>query len=146
VHSLLSVITETFTAFMKRWKTVFPLSPEINCYKFYHYLGGILLRCDSAMNLSPELYREFAVPYDTKLYERFGGGAMHFCGRGDHYIDVLSEIPGLTGVNLSQPECNDMEKIYRNTVDRGIMILGFHAERAQADKHRAGGFRHRLSV
>ena len=146
VHSLLSLITETFTAFMKRWEGIFPLHPEINCYKFYHYLGGILLRCDSAMNLSPEFYREFAVPYDTKLYERFGGGAMHFCGRGDHYIDVLSEVPGLTGVNLAQAEYNDMEKIYRHTVDKGIKILQLHRRQALQDRNRVGGYNHCVST
>jgi len=146
VHALLSVITETFTAVMNRWQTIFPLHPEINCYKFYHYLGGILLRCDSAMNLSPELYREFAMPYDTRLYERFGGGAMHFCGRGDHYIEVLSEVPGLTGVNLAQPEYNDMETIYRHTVDKGIKILTLDRSRALQDRNREGGYRHCLST
>lgn len=146
VHGLLSLITETFTAFMERWQTIFPLYPEINCYKFYHYLGGILLRCDSAMNLSPELYREFAVPYDTKLYERFGGGAMHFCGRGDHYIEVLSSTPGLTGVNLAQAHYNDMETIYKHTVDKGIKILILERSRALSDADRAGGYHHNLST
>ena len=105
-----------------------------------------MLRCDIAMNISPEMYDEFSVPYDLILLQKYDGGAMHFCGRGDHYIELLARTPGLTGVNLSQPEYNDMEKIYRNTVDRGIMILGFHAQRAEADKNRVGGFRHRLSV
>ena len=146
VHGLLSVITEAFTAFMKRWEKIFPLHPEINCYKFYHYLGGILLRCDSAMNLSPDLYREFAVPYDTKLYERFGGGAMHFCGKGDPYIDVLSSVKGLTGVNLAQPEYNDMETIYRHTVDKGIKILTVDRNCALRDCGREGGYNHCLST
>ncbi len=146
VHGLLSLITETFTAFMKRWQTIFPLHPEINCYKFYHYLGGILLRCDSAMNLSPSLYREFAVPYDTELYARFGGGAMHFCGRGDHYIEALSLVPGLTGVNLAQPHYNDMETIYKNTVDRGIKILMLDRGCALKDQTRTGGYHNSLST
>jgi hypothetical protein len=146
VHAFLSLITETFIAFMKRWQTIFPLHPEINCYKFYHYLGGILLRCDSAMNLSPDLYREYAVPYDTRLYEQFGGGAMHFCGKGDHYIEVLSSVKGLTGVNLAQPEYNDMETIYRHTVDKGIKILTIDRKCALRDCGREGGYNHCLST
>ncbi|MBQ9785756.1 MAG: hypothetical protein IJW29_09660 [Clostridia bacterium] len=146
VHATLSLITDTFTAFLKRWQTIFPCTSDINCYKFYHYRGTILLRCDSAMNLSPALYREFAVPYDTLLYKRFGGGAMHFCGKGDHYIEVLSSVPGLTGVNLAQPEYNDMETIYRNTVDKGIKILILSRDQALRDKDRAGGYRHCLST
>ncbi len=47
---------------------------------------------------------------------------------------------------MSQPEYNDMETIYRCTVDRGIPLLGFSKERAEQDVSRPGGFHHRLSV
>ena len=147
VHAMLSLITDTYRMMMDKWFDLFRPNDDINVHwgNLWHR-GKIMLRCDSAMNISPEMYEEFSVPYDKLLLERYDGGAMHFCGRGDHYIEALSGIPGLMGVNISQPEYNDMEKIYRHTVDRGIMILGFHSERAEADKHRTGGFRHRLSV
>jgi uroporphyrinogen-III decarboxylase len=108
--------------------------------------GSILLRNDSAMNLSPELYREFSVPYDALLLERFGGGAVHFCGRGDHYIAALSEIKGLYGVQMTQPSYNDMEVIYRHTVDKGIKLLAFDRARAEQDSVRNGAFSHHISV
>ena len=63
------------------------------------------------MNLSPELYEEFSVPYDSRLLERFGGGCVHFCCRGDHYIELLAKIPKMYAVQMSQPQYNDMEKI-----------------------------------
>ena len=71
---------------------------------------------------------------------------MHFCGRGDHYIDVLSEVPGLTGVNLAQAEYNDMEKIYRHTVDKGIKILQLHRRQALLDRDRKDGYHHCVST
>jgi hypothetical protein len=91
------------------------------------------------MNLSPELYREFSIPYDNLLLERFGGGVVHFCGRGDHYIDILSAQKGVTGINMTQPEYNDMEKIYSNTVDKGIKIFSIQRPRAESDKARGFG-------
>ena len=105
-----------------------------------YHRGTILLRSDSAMNLSPELYREFSLPYDKRLLDTFGGGAIHFCGRGDHYIPDLCSLEGVYGINMSQPECNDMEVIYRHTVDKGIPLLAFSRTRAAADKGRVGGF------
>ena len=45
---------------------------------------------------------------------------------------------------MSQPHLNDMETIYQNTVDRGIPLLGFPADRAYADVSR--GFHHRMQV
>jgi hypothetical protein len=132
-------------AMLRRWRKIFPSTEEMSTYKFYHHRGGVTLRCDSATNLSPALYREFAMPYDALLYKRFGGGAMHFCGKGDHYIEALSETPGLYGINMSQPHLNDMETIYRNTVDKGIKILGLGRAEALRSKDREGGFHHCVS-
>ena len=147
VHAALSLITDTYTAFLNRWCEMFPFTSDVNMH-WYHiqHRGNIFLRNDSAMNLSPALYEEFSVPYDSLLLERFDGGAVHFCGRGDHYIEALCKIPKLYGVNLSQPEYNDMETIYRNTVDRGIPIIGFNAARAEEDVGRENGFRHLMSI
>lgn len=105
-------------------------------------LWGEELLC--AMYDKPELYEEFAVPCDRILLERYGGGIMHFCGRGDHYITRLCSQPLLTGVNMSLPHLNDMEIIYRNTVDRGIPPVGFPPDRAYADAAR--GFHGRMQI
>ncbi len=145
VHAMMNLLTDTYTAFMTKWYKLYPINPDINVHwASIRHKGVILLRDDSAMNLSPTLYEEFAAPYDGKLLKQFGGGAVHFCGRGDHYIEILSSLPGLTGINLSQPHLNDMEKIYRCTVDRGIKILAFSREWAAKDKSR--GFHGNLSV
>ena len=141
VHGVFSLVTDTYTAFMQKWHEIYPPEADINVHwgGFYHR-GSLVLRSDSAMNLSPELYREFSRPYDKILLDRFGGGVMHFCGRGDHYIADLCSIDTLYGVNMSQPELNDMETIYRNTVDKGIKLLSFNRHRAELDKNRPGGF------
>ena len=141
VHAAMSLITDAYEAFMKEWQVLFPPEADMNPHwgSFYHR-GTILLRSDSAMNLSPELYREFSMPYDKRLLDTFGGGAIHFCGRGDHYIAGLCSLDGVYGINLSQPEYNDMETIYRHTVDKSIPLLGFNRARAEQDKGRSGGF------
>ena len=145
VHAAMALITETYIRFMDKWFELFPCGAEMNVHwSHIRHRGRIALRCDSAMNLSPDLYKEFAVPCDRVLLERYGGGIMHFCGRGDHYIAHLCAQPMLTGVNMSQPHLNDMETIYRNTVDRGIPLLGFPPDRAGADAPR--GFHHRMQV
>lgn len=126
VHDVLNLITETYIRFMDRWYSIIPKVTEgLTVHWGLMHKGTILLRNDSAMNLSPDFYREFSVPYDSRLLEYYGGGCMHFCGRGDHYIDLLTSIPGLTGVNLSQPHLNDMEKIYAAVIRNGKKIIGF---------------------
>lgn len=141
VHGMLSLLTETYTAYMEKWFRLFPCDTEMNVHwAILRHRGRILLRNDSAMNLSPALYKEFAAPYDGKLLAHFEGGAVHFCGRGDHYIETLCSLPYLYGVNMSQPHLNDMEVIYRNTVDKGIPLLAFSGARAEADRNRTGAY------
>ena len=150
VHEALTLITETYTAFLKRWYEIIPMNTDINPYwtdwAYLWHKGTLMIRNDSAMNLSPEFYREFAMPYDILLLDRFGGGCIHFCGRGDHYIDAITEIKGLYAINMSQPHLNDMEKIFRHTVDRGIKILAFNKGWAEKLKDREGGYHHNLSI
>ncbi len=147
VHAMMQLLTDTYTAFLKKWFELFPPHSEMNVHwSALRHRGTILLRDDSAMNLSPELYKEFAAPYDGALLDRFDGGAVHFCGRGDHYIETLCSLPKLYGINMSQPELNDMETIWANTVDRGIKMLMFPSAWAKKDVVRPGGYHHNLSI
>lgn len=147
VHQMLSLITDLYIAVMDKWYEMYKRNPDINPHwgTFWHK-GSIVLRSDSAMNISPELYKEFSAPYDQKLLDRYDGGAIHFCGKGDHYVDIISEFKGLYCVHMSQPQYNDMEKIYKYTVDKGIKLLSASAKQAEADRSRKGCFNHCLHV
>ncbi len=131
VHALLELVTQTYTGFLRAWEQIVPFRQRGNVHWGYHHQGAIMLRDDSAMNLSPGMVSEFVMPYDQRLLDTFGGGAIHFCGHGDHYIHRLSTLRGLHAVNLSQPELNDMEKIFTHTVDKGINLLGLKREAAE---------------
>lgn len=125
VHAALRLITDTYKAFMDKWFATVPPRGEIASHWSIMHRGTILLRLDSAMNLSPDFYNAFSKPYDSELLAYYGGGCMHFCGRGDHYIDSLCEIEHLYGINMSQPELNDMSKIFGAVTRNGKRIFGF---------------------
>jgi hypothetical protein len=131
IKQLLGLITQTYTAFMNAWISLVPSHVGYATHWSMMHRGTIMLRDDSAMNLSPGMVAEFIRPYDQQLLSTFGGGAIHFCGKGDHYIGVLAEMEGLHAIHLSQPELNDMEVVFRNTVDRNIRIIGLKREAAQ---------------
>ena len=138
VKALLDLIAETYCLVLERWEKAFPTPPgELHSHWNWKHRGVICLRDDSAMNFSPDMYSEFILPYDQRILKRCGGGVVHFCGRGDHYIDQLTACDGITGIQLSQPEYNDMEKIYFNTVDRGIRLLNL--PRTEAEKAVSAG-------
>jgi len=129
VHAFLALITETYTNYLREWLRIAPHAETVPAGYAPHWglmhKGGIMLRDDSAMNLSGEMFEEFVKPYDQRLLEEFGGGAIHFCGHGDHFIAPMCSMTGLHGINLSQPHLNNMEKVWKNTVDKGIPMLGF---------------------
>jgi uroporphyrinogen-III decarboxylase len=131
VKALLELVTETYIAFLRAWERIVPFESAGNTHWGFFHGGSIMLRDDSAMNVSPEQFDEFIRPYDQRLLEEFGGGAVHFCGRGSHYIPSLCEMRKLYAIHLSQPEYNDMETIYANTVDKGIKILGLRRQTAE---------------
>lgn len=133
VKDTLQLVTDSYCAVMDDWLAIVPTPADAACHWTLYQPGRIMLRDDSAMNLSPEMFAEFIAPYDAQLLARYGGGAIHFCGRGDHFIAHAAALPGLRAINMSQPELNDMEQIYRHTVDAGILLLDLRrATAAQA--------------
>ena len=138
VHDFLALVTETYTAYMRAWKKVIPFQTDGNVHWGMLHKGTIMLRDDSGTNFSRRMYEKFILPYDQRLLNEFGGGAIHFCGKGDHFITLLGEMHGLHAVQLSQPHLNDMSKVYQHTVDRGIKLIGLG--RSAAENARLAAF------
>ena len=136
VKQALDLICDTYVDYLRAWDAIVPRSPALPTGYAAHWgmlhRGHIFLRDDSAMNLSPEMAAEFIRPYDQRLLDAFGGGAIHACGRVDHYLEVLAGMPGYFAFNLSQPHLNNMEHVYQTTVDRGIVILNLAGKAAEA--------------
>lgn len=128
VKELLALITETYIRFLREWFEIWPCSGDRSFHWGWLHQGHIMLRNDSMMNLSPDFYAGFAKPFDQRLFDVFGGGAMHFCGRGDHYIDQVGAMPGVYAINMSQPEYNNQEVMFRNTIAKGIKLLGYNQQ------------------
>ena len=48
---------------------------------------------------------------------------MHFCGRGDHYVESLCDIDGMYGFNMSQPHLNNLDRVFSAAAKRKRRIL-----------------------
>jgi len=132
IRDMMALMTDHYAAFMRTWFDLVPPRSDCSCHWGLMLKGQLMIRNDSLMNLSPETYEQFVFAHDQRLLGEFGGGAIHFCGRGDHFIGIMSRIEGLTGVNLSEPHLNDMDVIYANTIDKGLLIIGLSPEAAEA--------------
>ncbi len=131
IRDFLSLITETYIRFMRRWNEIVP--PLNGCAVHWSMLhrGQIMVRNDAATNLSPAMFDDFVRPYDERLFAELGGGGIHFCGRGDHFIMKAAEMPGVHALNMTQPHLNDVETIFQHTVDRNIQLIGLDRQTAE---------------
>jgi hypothetical protein len=124
VRAALDFFTDVMIGFLEKFHALCPPYDAGHSVEWgLLHRGKVIIRNDAAMNISGDMYREFVRPRDARIISRFGGG-IHFCGKGDHYIAHVSDIKGLSTFNMSQPEYNDMEKIFQNTIDKGIVIIG----------------------
>ncbi len=127
VHQFLRKITDTYMAFMDKWFSIVPKESHHVTWGLMHK-GSIMLRDDSAMNLSPQTYEEFIYPYHQELLTRYQGGAIHSCGRVEHFVPLAARLDEFHGFNCSQPHLNNMEWIYQHTIDKGIPLLNLNLE------------------
>ena len=104
VHELFDLVTEAFIVWAKIQKKHIgePLDQSYGLQGVGGSTGiGIWESDDDLVLLDAGLYREFVVPYVSRIFEAFGGGSVHFCGNGYHHLDNLREIQGLRVVNHS---------------------------------------------
>lgn len=122
VHEILRQIVLFYQMLMDAWFDAMPPRDMFHAYFGRLHRGLITLRDDSVMNLSLDLCMDFVHTYDEQLLDYYKGGAIHFCGRGDHYLANMVKSKHLFAIDLSQPHLNDMEKILSLTVDQGINL------------------------
>jgi uroporphyrinogen-III decarboxylase len=93
-RSLLEKITEGMMAAERRFRRVDP-RPR----------AAYGLAEDSAQAMSADMFRQFCVPFDERMYAAFGAGlpdgrGMHMCGRSEHLHPALVNELRITSFNV----------------------------------------------
>ncbi|MCP4164311.1 MAG: hypothetical protein GY759_00265 [Chloroflexi bacterium] len=103
MHRLMHIVTESLILWVKMQKEVIG-EPMNECIADQQvYLGknaGIWFSDDDAVLMSPETYREFVVPYNSRILTEFGGGVVHYCGNATHHADSFLAMEGLKALNI----------------------------------------------
>jgi uroporphyrinogen decarboxylase len=99
VHALMKIVTETIIDFVKMQKEVIgeDLDECTACHGgVWAPRGvGVWISEDYVTQLSPKLFREFALPYDEEIFRTFHGGMIHACGDSTHQISNYLDMPHL---------------------------------------------------
>ena len=113
VKHLLQIVTELMIGFVKKEITMIGSENFANIYSYPDWLPpgfGIGIADDYLAVISPEMYREFALPFNNQLSEHFNGLFIHSCGRIEDRIDILHEHHNFRGINFEASD-NDIRPI-----------------------------------
>ena len=102
VHHLCDMITEFSIEMMHRHlrQMEHPGYPGRNFPSISDDVGICLADDTPLIMLSPELYRQFALPYNNRISEAFGGVHIHSCGDYRHNLDNLLDITNVRSIQL----------------------------------------------
>lgn len=114
VRALLSKVTDTTIAAYHLFseKVTEHIGPDCNYHHSAVHRGKLLVKNDSVILVSSEMYVDIVKPFDSQLAQALEGISMHFCGNGEHQIGNFLSIPGVKGLDFGQPEKNDLDSIY----------------------------------
>jgi hypothetical protein len=104
VKDLISMTHALLTDFLDLWFKTFG-TDFIAHYPEYYMPQGITLSEDEIGSISTGQFREFSYPNLCDLAARYGGRiGIHCCANAKHQWQLLKNIPGLTLLNLGQPD------------------------------------------
>jgi len=91
------------------------VSNRIEGFSFQHGFalkGGILIRNDTSIMISPQMYDELVAPFDEKILKTFGGG-IHSCGNVNNIVSYFVSLESAQCFDFGQSELNDVKSVYR---------------------------------
>lgn len=86
--------------------------------------GGVRVCEDTSTLISARHYERVVLPFLRGALKPFGGGWIHFCGRGHHLIEIYLNLPEVKGINLGNPELYDFSKLLPRIVKAGKFYYG----------------------
>ena len=103
VHDMLDLVTDAFIEWVRVQKE--HSGDPLGSSSGLQGVGGSDVGCwesdDDMTMLSPDMYGEFVAPRVARIFDAFGGGSLHFCGRGYQHLDTILGHHSVRVVNNS---------------------------------------------
>lgn len=85
--------------------------------------GNILIRDDSVVMISPEMYSEQVAVHDEKVLFNINGGGIHSCGRIDYCLSDIFKLPSIKCFDFGQSYMNDIDLSYLMAKEKNIPLI-----------------------
>jgi hypothetical protein len=128
IHGLLDLITNCYIRVVEYFDNLNLLTGKIGKDSIYvHgaiYKGSVIIKDDTAIvNLSENMYREFAAQYNERIVKAFGKGSFHYCGQNlDWHIKNIIKQK-VSSVNYGNPELQNLNDIYESFKQHNISVV-----------------------
>jgi len=103
IHELMDKVTEALIQWIKVQKEHASVPMHGDSYPLGIRLpdgyGGTWLSDDDSVMIGSAHYKEFVVPYNSRVLNAFGGGCIHYCGYATQHIENYLNTEGLTAIN-----------------------------------------------
>ena len=142
IHDLMQTVTDALIDWVRVQKEVAGQAIEDDAYvlgvKIPGEFGGVWMSDDDNVIFGADLYREFAVPYNSQVLKAFGGGAIHYCGTATQHIDNYMNTEGLNCLhNLNLDKLDDAARMRHAAAEKGIVFVAgdFNVEDDYIDEY-----------
>ena len=128
IHQLMQQVTDALIDWVRVQKEAAGQNTDDDAYvlgiKIPGGLGGVWISDDDNVIFGKDLYREFAVPYNSQVLTAFGGGCIHYCGCATQHIENYLATEGLRGVhNLTLDNLDDAARIRHGLAEKKIVYI-----------------------
>ncbi len=93
--------------------------------------GNILIRNDSAIMISPDMYAGQVAHHDEFVLREMGGGGIHSCGKIDFNVPEVFNLPSLKCFDFGQSYLNDLDPLYGLAKEKKIPLIRIRAGRKE---------------
>jgi uroporphyrinogen-III decarboxylase len=103
VRELFELVTEAFIQWVKVQKQHIgePLDSSNGLQGVASPGIGVWESADDMVMVGARFYQQYVEPCAARIAGAFGGGSVHFCGKGLHHVESLRRMPGVRVVNNS---------------------------------------------
>lgn len=124
VDRALAAVAATQVALAQRLSPLLNDGPEGFAHQHATMIGGsVLLRNDSVIMMSPEMYLAQVAPHDARVLRELGGGGLHSCGCVERHLSAFLSVAGVRCFDFGQSELNGVDRLYDRAAERRVPLV-----------------------
>jgi hypothetical protein len=124
----LKIMTKAQVGFAKYLSQFITDGPEDYAHQHATVIkGNILIRNDSAIMISPEIYAGQVAHHDEFVLSEMKGGGIHSCGTIDFNIPEIFRLHSIKCFDFGQSNLNDIDLVYQLAKEKKIPLIRIRA-------------------